>query len=321
MTALLAHMKRLWPRYTFAPALPFFLWPLYLIVRGEARWETFAVMILGCVLPYVSFTTKRLFQAVAPIGWVGVLYDSMRFFKNVGITPERVHICDLRAIEMGLFGVTMNGQRTTLHDWLQAHSHPALDLFAAVPYGTFIGAAFLFSIYLYRIDFDAMRRFTTAFFFMNVLGFLTYHLYPAAPPWYFHQHGCVADLMARASEGPNLARVDQMLGFSYFGGFYGRSNDVFGAVPSLHVAYPLLIVLEGYRHFGRFLRVASILFFLSMCFAAVYLDHHWVVDVLVGIAYATGVFLAMRAVWARLSPSAPGDAADRSRVAFTAARS
>ena len=88
MTALLAHMKRLWPRYTFAPALPFFLWPLYLIVRGEARWETFAVMILGCVLPYVSFTTKRLFQAVAPIGWVGVLYDSMRFFKNDSGNPD-----------------------------------------------------------------------------------------------------------------------------------------------------------------------------------------------------------------------------------------
>ena len=28
-----------------------------------------------------------------------------------------------------------------------------------------------------------MRRFAWTFFFLNVAGFLTYHLYPAAPPW------------------------------------------------------------------------------------------------------------------------------------------
>lgn len=293
------HMRRLWPRWTLLPALPFVAWPLYLLSRGEIRWEVIAVMVLGVALPYGSLATKRLFLGVAPIGLVGVLYDSMRFFKNTGITPERVHICDLRAIETSLFGITMNGERVTLHDWFQAHSSPVLDVIAAVPYGTFIGAAILFAVYLYRKDFEAMRRFTTAFFVMNVLGFITYHVYPAAPPWYFHQHGCVADLMARASEGPNLARVDRMLGFAYFGGFYGRSNDVFGAVPSLHVAYPLLIVLEGWRHFGRFLRVATVLFFVTMCFAAVYLDHHWVVDVVIGIGYALAVFFAMRWIWAR----------------------
>ena len=60
-----------------------------------------------------------------------------------------------------------------------------------------------------------------SFFVLNIAGFVTYHLYPAAPPWYFHLHGCTVDLAAPASAGPNLTRVDAWLGISYFAGFTG----------------------------------------------------------------------------------------------------
>lgn len=309
-----AHMRALWPRYTLVPAMPFILWPAYCLAIGERRWELFVFMVVGAILPYWSTWTKKLYVGIVPIGLVGILYDSMRFVKNVGITPDRVHLCDLRAIELTYFGVTVQGERVTLQDWLQAHPVPALDVFFAIPYGTFIGASFLFAAFLYFKDYQAMRRFTASFLAMNFLGFVTYHAYPAAPPWYFHAHGCTADLLSRASEGPNLARVDAMLGFAYFGAFYGRSNDVFGAVPSLHVAYPLLIVLEGWRAFGSLerlswlrwpLRVGALAFFVSMCAAAVYLDHHWIVDVIVGIVYAVVVFVLFRWIWARGESQAP----------------
>ena len=70
-----------------------------------------------------------------------------------------------------------------------------------------------------------------SFFLVNVMGFVTYHLYPAAPPWYFEMHRCSIDVLARASAGPNLTRVTtRMLGFPFScTGLYGRSNDVFGA--------------------------------------------------------------------------------------------
>jgi hypothetical protein len=131
------------------------------------------------------------------------------------------------------------------------------------------------------------------------MGFITYHVYPAAPPWYFHTHGCVVDVLARSSEGPNLARVDALLGVHYFQGLYGRSNDVFGAVPSLHVAYPLVVVLDGWRLFGRFGKIFTTSFWAVMCFAAVYLDHHWVIDVILGLIYALGAFSFVRWVSTR----------------------
>jgi len=62
------------------------------------------------------------------------------------------------------------------------------------------------------------------------------------------------------------------------------SADVFGAIPSLHVAYPLQAVYFSFK-FGS-VRKFSIFFYIIMCFSAVYLNHHYVLDVLLGSLYA-----------------------------------
>jgi len=198
--------------------------------------------------------------------------------------------------ELALFGVTMDGQRVTYHDWFQAHPSPVLDALCAVPYATFILVCIACATWLYLRDYPRMLRFTWCFFALNVAGFVTYHVYPAAPPWYFHAHGCTVDVLARASEGPALARVDARLGLHYFAGMYGRSASVFGAMPSLHCAYPLLVVLEGWKSFSRPWRAASVAFLSLMVFSAVYLDHHWVLDALAGMTYCLVVVGAARAL-------------------------
>jgi membrane-associated phospholipid phosphatase len=230
------------------------------------------------------------------MGFLGLVYDAMRWVKDVGVTPERVHLCDLRAIDMRIASATVDGERVAVHDWLQLHSSTALDLAGAVPYGTFLYVAIGFAIYLYVKDYERMRLFGWSFLVVNLIGFTTYHLYPAAPPWYFHQHGCSVDLAAHASEGPNLARVDALLGIHYFHDFYGRASDVFGAVPSLHVSYPLLIVLFGWPIMKWPGRAFAVAFLVSMCGAAVYLDHHWIVDVLLGLVYAAAVYVGVVAI-------------------------
>jgi hypothetical protein len=295
------HMRSLWPRWTLLPPLPFVLVFSVSLVRGDTRWDHVVLIALILVLAYASASTKKLFVGAYPIGLVAIVYDGMRVFKNWGVTESSVHVCDLRAAELRLFGLS-NGQ--TLQDWFQAHPNKWADLYFSVPYGTFIFVALGFTAWLYFRDFGAMQRFTWLFFLMNVMGFVTYHVYPAAPPWYFHTHGCAVDVLAKASEGPNLARVDAMLGIGYFHAFYGRSSDVFGAVPSLHVAYPLVIVLEGWRLMSRGWRAGAVTFFLSMCFAAVYLDHHWVLDVIIGITYALLAFALVRFAGARIARAA-----------------
>jgi membrane-associated phospholipid phosphatase len=291
---LVRHLRSLWPGWTLIAPLPFVVHPVWAAARGDVHWENAAVLATALALFGIGPRTKKLFLGVYPIGLVGILYDSMRVVQNVGVSPASVHLCDLRAHELALFGVTMNGERVTLHDWFQTHWSPWLDRLCAIPYGTFIFVCIAAAGWMYVRSYPRMVRFAWCFFALNVAGFVTYHLYPAAPPWYFHAHGCVVDVHAHASEGPNLARVDAWLGIPYFAGMYGRASDVFGAMPSLHCAYALLVALEGWAVFSKAWRVASVAFFALMCFSAVYLDHHWIVDALAGITYCVVVVGAAR---------------------------
>ena len=294
MRRLWSHMRALWPHWTLLPAAPFVVWSLAMLARGPLRWELVGVLLAAPALAYTSGGTKRLLVGVYPVGLVGLLYDAMRYVKHVGVTPARVHTCDLRDLDARIFGVVANGDKTSICDWFINHRSTALDVISAIPYGVFIFAVLGYATFLYVRAPSGLRRFAWAFLFLNVAGFVTYHLYPAAPPWYVHRYGCVANLAAPASAGPALLHVDAMLGVSYFEGFYGRSNDVFGAVPSLHVGYPLLILLEGWARHGRVGRSLTFLFLGTMCFAAVYLDHHWVVDVVLGLAYTTAAYALAR---------------------------
>jgi inositol phosphorylceramide synthase catalytic subunit len=297
---LRAHLRELGAPWTHWTVVPIIAWPLFILLRGELRWEFFALIIVTPTLAFLSKGSRRLYVGVYPLALTAILYDSMRFVKNAGITPDRIHVCDLRGYELMLFGVNTEAGRVTLQDYFLVHSSSFADLYFAVPYGTFIYVSVLFAVYLFWKDITALQRYTWTFLFMNIAAFATYHIYPAAPPWYYHlTHSCVADMTTHASEGVHLAHVDSMIGFAYFHSFYGRSMDVFGAVPSLHVAYPLLILWEGWRLFGPIRRAIAIIFAASMCCAAVYLDHHYVIDVLLGIVYATTIYLSFRALFAR----------------------
>jgi len=291
---LFAHMRSLWPRYTLLPAAPFVLWCGYWLAAGERRWELVLLLIGVPVLAYASTATKRLYGVLLPFGLVGLIFDAMRFAKHVGVRTDRVHVCDLRGYEAALFG--SHGQ--TVHDWLQPRATPTLDLFFAIPYGTYLFVPIGYAVYLYFRDYPGAQRVAWTFLVLNVVGFIVHHAYPAAAPWYFHAHGCGVDLATVGNPGPNLLRVDSMTGVPFFTGLYGRSTDVFGAMPSLHVSYPAVLLMEGWpkhRTLGRSLLVA---FAISMCCAAVYLDHHWILDVVAGLALAVIAYLAVRAVHA-----------------------
>ena len=304
-------MRALWPRWTLLPPLPFFAYGAVVVARGQLRWEHIALMAAVPLLAYIGPRTKRLCVAAYPIALVGLLYDAMRYVKDWGVSRETVHLCDLRGAEASLFGLTSGGERITLHDWFLTHHATALDLYCAVPYAFFLYAVLGVGVFLYRRDYLALQRLAWAFFLANVAAFVTYHVYPAAPPWYFHAHGCQIDIAAAPSAGPRLLHVDQVIGVPYFQSMYARASSVFGAGPSLHSAYPFILAVEGWAAFKRTGRTLAVIFALSMWFSAVYLDHHWVIDVLLGIVYgaaASGLVRVIEARFARVPRATPAPA-------------
>jgi hypothetical protein len=176
----------------------------------------------------------------------------------------------------------------------------------------------VYASYLFFMDRPRMRYFLWAFAIANLIAFACWVVFPAAPPWYVHEHGCVADLATKPSPA-GLLRVDQLMGIPYFQGFYGRASQVFGAVPSMHCACPMLGLLTAFRVTRWRTRCLHIAYVLTMFFASVYLDHHWIIDGVLGwIVAIVAVLIAHRMFaylgWETSSASASNRAAQKESI-------
>jgi membrane-associated phospholipid phosphatase len=227
-------------------------------------------------------------------------YDLVRYVQPFAVKPERVLGCELRAIDLALLPA---GSGRTLQEALAAAHRPLLDLLFAVPYTIFIYLVFLCATVLFFRDRAQMRHYLVAFGVGNFISFACWLLVPAAPPWYVHAHGCVIDNAVAASPA-GLTRVDALLGISYYAEFYGRASAVFGALPSMHCAYPLIGLLTAWRTASLPVRGVHIAYTLVMSTAAMYLDHHWAIDVVAGwVTAITSVALA--GAWLRFRARRP----------------
>jgi membrane-associated phospholipid phosphatase len=138
---------------------------------------------------------------------------------------------------------------------------------------------------------------------LNALGVVTYLLYPAAPPWYVMKYGPGPADMAALPSPAGTARFDALLGISYFAKFYARNSNVFGAMPSLHAAYPTFVAWQVWR-LGRGWRVGTVAFAAVVVFSAVYLQHHYILDVVAGVTAALVASAVVEYAFARRASAA-----------------
>ncbi len=278
--------------------MPLFLLGLYIFiyaVSGFLRVDHFFASGFAMILWYLGPRVRELFRFLLPLILVAVIYDSMRFYSNYIRGP--IHVTEPYAFDKFFFGINTDAGRLTPNEWWQKHTYAFLDLICGFFYLCFISIYVILCMYfcfwlpkkgtkLRTPQWITEMRYRPmwAFFWVNMIGYSTYYWYAAAPPWYVALHGLgPADL----SVGPNPAgaiRFDLLLGTHFFTGMYGRSADVFGAIPSLHVAYPLQSVFYAHRYGSG--RTFAWSFYFLMCFSAVYLNHHYILDILWGSSYA-----------------------------------
>jgi len=282
----LVHVERLWGNWWLLPAIPL-AYALLVFAIGDLRPEHIGFAVVCCVLGWSTERTRRFLIDLSPTIAVGIGYDLVRYARSALLSPDRIIGCGLRNLELRLFSVSPG---VTLQDWLVLHHAPVLDVLFAMPYAAFVYVAGAYAAYLYFADRRRMRRYVWAFAIANYLSFAFWLALPAAPPWYLREHGCAIDLSVLPSPAA-LARVDDLLGIHYFHDFYGRAASVFGALPSMHCAYPVLGLLTARSSATRRTWPVHLTYTLLMFAAAVYLDHHWIIDGLAGWA------LAAAAVW------------------------
>ncbi|BDG08959.1 phosphatase PAP2 family protein [Anaeromyxobacter paludicola] len=287
--------RRLWP-----PAVGL-LYIAAVGLLGGLRSDHLVIGLLGFLDVYNE--KSRLFLKVFfPFILTGVVFDSMRYFYWQGIAG-RVHVAEPYLVERAWFGV---GGRTLNEVFAERHWALA-DLACGFAYLAYVGEYLALAFFLFfRGRLARAGTFARAFLLVNVMGYVTYFVYPAAPPWYVSEYGLGP---ARMDVHPTAAaahRFDALLGTHFFDSMYSRGVDVFGALPSLHVAYPLIAVLLAFRLAElRWARIPTVLFFALMCFSAVYLQHHYVIDAVLGAVYAVLALAAVTAWERRRAAPAP----------------
>jgi hypothetical protein len=269
-------------------------------VEVHFRFEYVILSIFWAGITFLGPRSRRFANMAVPILLVGILYDQILPLL-FPFRPEP-HVADLYHLEQTLFGIHTSSGVVIPSEWLKHHTTAWLDVPTGFGYMTYMFETFIVAAWMFFKNEDQTNRLAWAFLIVNVLGFTSWILFPAAPPWYVAEYGLGPARMDAIPSAAGTARFDAFFGISYFSGFYQRSHNVYGAMPSLHVAYPLVVLLAVWRLPQRWMRWLCLLFFIDVAFAAVYLDHHYVVDAIAGIAVAFvayGVMLALRAAWLR----------------------
>jgi hypothetical protein len=130
------------------------------------------------------------------------------------------------------------------------------------------------------------RAFTALMFGLlvtSLLGEITFILAPTAPPWLAAQDGYlppVDHILKTSLYDLHLTQLANVIGDR---GTY----DVTAAIPSLHVAFPVVCLLTALTYrLPRWLVAAIVVNCAAVVFAVVYTGDHYIVDAIAGAVYA-----------------------------------
>ena len=243
---------------------------------------------------YSSQVTRKFITGFSIFFIFWIIFDYMKAFPNY--LYHSVHIESLYRAEKRVFGIHVNNILLTPNEfWLQ-HSNTFLDVVAGFFYLCWVPVPLLFAGYLFFTNKTAFLHFSLTFLLVNLIGFIVYYLYPAAPPWYMQQHG-FAFLAGTPGNTAGLERFDHFFDAGIFKSLYSKSSNVFAAMPSLHASYPVIVLYYGIKNKLGWINAVFTAIMAGIWFSAVYTSHHYVLDVLAGISCAiTGIGLFQWAV-------------------------
>jgi membrane-associated phospholipid phosphatase len=240
---------------------------------------------------------RRFFLDWSPLFAFWLVYDRLRLLQPALL--YRVAVETPYLIERQAFGWIAGGEAPALaaHNWIASHSVAPLLLailwLAQAVYFSHLFLVPILFIWLWgqgRKSERARNRFTEymrAFSFLNFFAIAVYVLLPVAPPWWISVNSFAqptTELMSQTkmAAGMNGALVQAMI---------KNAPQWFAAVPSLHGAYPVMLLLLALPYRNRWIIPALAFYCAAMWAATVVLNQHYIIDLL------AGAFLAF-AAWA-----------------------
>lgn len=267
------------------------------------RPEHVVMALLIFSLFFLNAASRRTVIALIPFFLFGISYDWMNIVPNYKVNP--VDVAGLYETEKALFGIATQNGILTPNEFFGIHNCKIMDFLAGCFYLCWVPLPIVFGLYLYfSRRTSGYIHFAIVFLLVNLLGFAIYYIHPAAPPWYEALHGFEA-IEGTPGDVAGLGRFDDMTGLGIFNALYARNSNVFAAVPSLHSAYTLIafvyaLLCRAPKGWTITLAIVT----LGIWFTAVYSSHHYIIDVLLGIATALLGIALFECLLMRLKPFA-----------------
>jgi hypothetical protein len=238
--------------------------------------------------------------------WVPVVlliagYELMRKLAGRIVAEQDlyVHVRELIHADQAIFGGALPTRWLQDHLFVRGEPH-WYDFLALVVYTLHFVFPLAFAFMLWLQQRQRFWQFSLTFLVMSYTAFLCFLFYPAAPPWFANRYRYLIGIEWPASQAYRALVPSRLQEFDTFVIWDQISSNAVAAMPSLHAAFPWLVLLFAIKFYGRrgllFLPYSPILWF-----SIVYLAHHWVIDILAGVAWATVCFVAVQLAWPRIA--------------------
>lgn len=259
-----------------------------LFVGFRSEHAVLALLLAGMF--FLTPQSRRLALALLPFFIFGISYDWMNMVPNYTVNP--VDTAGLYNTEKSLFGIATAAGVLTPNEYFAIHHCDVADVLAGVFYLCWVPLPIFYGLWLY---FSGKRgaylHFAVVFLLVNLIGFAFYYIHPAAPPWYVAMHGFEA-VPGTPGSVAGLEGFGRITGWNVFDGLYARNSNVFAAMPSLHSAYTLVAFIYAVRaRSSAWWRWILGIVTAGIWATAVYTSHHYILDVLGGIACALAGFV------------------------------
>lgn len=254
-------------------------------------WTPDRVLLVFLPPAIVLGRTRRYLLDFVPFALLIIAYAELRGLAHI-VSPHPYYRPQLW-LERHLFG----GVPAV---WLQAHFwHGTMRWYDGVA-TTVLNAHFVvppavaFALWLKRRT--LFYRFATSMIVLSFASAIVFVLFPSAPPWAAGQAGILKGVV-KLPPVNDVSSLDSAA--------HAPANP-YAAIPSLHAGYAFLValtiaglVLQSRIRLRRTIAGLCFVYPLVQSIAVIYTGNHYVVDILIGCAFATGAFVVTKRTLAR----------------------
>lgn len=243
-------------------------------------FTTFIFMIFG--------QGWAVLKRLAPFVILLLVYESFR-----GLVPHlntRVHYTELINADRFLFAGNLPTKQ--LQNLLWNGSVQWYDFVFYLAYMLHFILPIALAVMIWKTREKHYWRFIATYITVSFAGFITFLLFPAAPPWLAAQKGLIEPITRISSS------VWYALGIHDFPSVYNKiSPNPVAAMPSLHAAYATLLVLFVYKLYGKKWALLASLYPALIYVGTVYQGEHYAIDEIIGALYAIAGFAVISWYW------------------------